>query len=124
MWFLYRARPDRRQPDRKELAAVDERLPGPGPRAPLVRLVHPFAAVVAPQPERHVLVLVIGRATADANLQAPAAQVVEHGELDGQTHGMVERHLDDGEPDPHAGGPRRQRAREGNRVGVSALAGE
>src|SRR2546428_1271790 len=121
---LHRARPDRGQPDREELAVVNERLLGPGAREHLDRLVHPLAAVVTPEPERHVLVLVVRGAAADADLQAPAAQVVEHGELDGQAHGMVQRHLDDGEPDPHAGRPRRQRAREGNRVGIGALARE
>ena len=38
--------------------------------------------------------------------------------------GMVERHLDDGKPEPRARGARSERAGERNRVGVGALAGE
>ncbi len=58
------------------------------------------------------------------DVQAPAAQVVEHRELDGQTHGMVEGHLDDGEADPGARGARGESARERDGIGVGALAGE
>ena len=121
---LHGARPDRGQPDREELPLVDERLLGPGAREHLDRFLHPFATVVTPEAEADVLVLVVAGAAADADLQTPAAEVVEHGELDGEAHGMVERHLDDGEPQPRARGARRERAGEWNRVGIGALAGE
>ena len=103
---------------------MHERLLGPGAGQHLDRLFHPVAAVVAAQAEADVLVLVVGRAAADADLEPPAAQVVEHGELDGEAHGMVQRHLDDGEPEPRARGACRQRTGERNRIGVGALARE
>src|SRR6266508_1326476 len=104
------ARPERRHPDREKFSVVDERLLGPGAREHLDRFLHPVTAVVAPETEADVLVLVVAGAASDADLQPPATQVVEHGELNGEAHGMVERHLDDGEPEPRARGTRRERA--------------
>jgi hypothetical protein len=87
-------------------------------------LLHPLAAVVAAQAVADVLVLVVARAPSDADVQAPAAEVVEHGELDGQPHRVVQRHLNDGEPDARTRSARGERSGERNRIGVRAFAGE
>src|SRR5437867_8763249 len=115
---LYGARPDRRQPDREKFSVVDERLLGPGAREHLDRFLHPVTAVVAPETEADVLVLVVAGAAPDADLQPPATQVVEHGELDGGAHGMVEVHLDDVEAEPRVRGTRCGLAGERMWVGV------
>ena len=124
MRLLHRPRPHGGQAHREELALVDERLLGPGANEHRGRLVHPLVAVVAAQAVADVLVLVVAGAAADAHFQAPAAQIVEDGELDGQTHRMMKRHLDDREAHARARGARGQRAGERDRIGVGALAGE
>ena len=48
------------------------------------------------------LVLVEDRAAADADVEAPAREVVEQGQLGREPHGMAQRHLDDGEADADA----------------------
>ena len=85
-----------------ELAVVGERRFAPGALDDLDRLLHALAAVVAAQPVADELVLVVDRALADADIDAALAEIVEQGELHGEPHRMVERHLHHGEADADA----------------------
>jgi hypothetical protein len=102
---------------------VERRL---GPRADhhLQRLLHPLAAVVAPQSVADELVLVVVGPVPDADVEPAGGQVVEEGELRGQADRMAKRELQHGEADPDPRRARRHHAGERDGIAVDALARE
>src|SRR5438093_12734576 len=112
------------QPEAIELAVVNERRLGPRPDHHLEGLLHPLAAVVAPQSVADELVLVEIGPVADADVEPAAREVVEERQLGRQADRMAQGELEHGEPDTD---PRRtggHDAGERNRIAVDALARE
>ena len=110
--------------DLVELAVIAERRLAPGALDDVDGLFHALAAVGAAQAVADELVLVVDGALADADVDAALAEIVEQGELHGEPHRMVERHLHHGEADADALGLHRERGGEHQRVRIDALAGE
>ena len=121
---LARPRAELGQAELVELPVVDERRLGPGADHHVERLLHPLAAVVAPQPVADELVLVVVGPVPDADVEAAAREVVEEGQLGGQADRMAQGELDHGEADADPRGARRHDAGERDRIAVDALARE
>ena len=85
-----------------EPAIIAEWSAAPGKVEDLDRLLHALPAVCAAQAVAHELVLIVRSALADADVDAPLAEIVEQGELDGEPHRVMERRLDHGEADADA----------------------
>src|SRR5262245_40922390 len=124
MRLLTRARPQLGEAQLVELAPMVERSFRPRAHHHLERLFHPLAAVVAPEPETDEFVLVEVRPVSDADVDAPAREVVEQGQFGRQPDRMAQGELDHGEAetDPRRAGG--DDARDGDRVAVDALARE
>ena len=121
MRHLVGPRRDRRVPDAIELALVAERLARPRPPDDIERLAEAGLALVVAHP-----VGVVGAhdaAAADAELEAPLADVVDGGDLLGDAQRMVQRqHLDRG-ADPEAARAGRDGARDLERGGDDRAGG-
>src|SRR3989442_1867875 len=110
MRFLERLREHRRLGDLEELAVVAEGPALEGFHDDVDGLVPALAPALELEAEPLELVVLV--AAAEADVEAPAAQQVERGNLLGDHQWMVERHDDDGRAHPQPGRLRRDVRRE------------
>ena len=124
MRLLERPRPELRQRELIVLAVIREGRLRPCAREDLERFRCALARVVAAQAVADELVFVVDRAAADADVEAPAREIVEQRELHGEPHRMPQRELDHREADPDPPRAHGDRGGERDRIAVDRLAGE
>src|SRR5262249_19184371 len=80
---------ERGERDLEVLAPIRERFLGPRSHQDVERFGAPLPAIVAAEPVADVLVFVVDRSPADADVEAPATQVVEQRELNREADRII-----------------------------------